>query len=90
MILICSWSCSQAKYRVSLEFPKNTIFFHHLLLFIHFFGQRLFDENLRAVDEGISKVVALFEGLFPDGKTSFIVTADHGMSNKGDNKNYNR
>lgn len=43
----------------------------------------LFDTNLREVDNGISKIVALFNDRFPDGKTAFIATADHGMSNKG-------
>lgn len=43
----------------------------------------LFDENLKEVDLGISKVFALVNGLFTDGKTAYVFTADHGMSNKG-------
>lgn len=44
---------------------------------------RLFDENLKEVDKGIEKTVAQFNELFPDGRTAFIFTSDHGMSNKG-------
>lgn len=47
------------------------------------FHIRLFDDNLKEVDKGIAKTVALFKGLFPDEKTAFIFTSDHGMSNKG-------
>lgn len=43
----------------------------------------LFDDNLREVDKGIGKIFALFNGLFTDGKTAYIFTSDHGMSNKG-------
>lgn len=35
------------------------------------------------MDKGIAKIVALFNGLFTDGKTAFIFTSDHGMTNKG-------
>lgn len=44
---------------------------------------RLFDINLSEVDKGIEKIVTLFNERFTDGKTAFIFTADHGMSNKG-------
>lgn len=62
------------------------IFF--LLIFVFYsclrkFVIRLFDTNLREVDNGISKIVALFNERFPDGKTAFVVSSDHGMSNKG-------
>jgi len=41
-------------------------------------------ENVRVVDEGVRKVEAAFAEKFGnDGKTAFIFTADHGMSNKG-------
>lgn len=45
----------------------------------------LFDDNLREVDRGVSNVYALFDGLFPDERTAYIFTADHGMTNKGKN-----
>lgn len=45
--------------------------------------RRLFDINLIEVDKGVSKIVALFNERFTDGKTAFVFTADHGMSNKG-------
>lgn len=52
---------------------------------LHISFHSLFDENLQEVDKGIAKIVALFNGLFTDGKTAFIFTSDHGMSNKGIN-----
>ncbi|XP_055319471.1 GPI ethanolamine phosphate transferase 1 [Sitodiplosis mosellana] len=67
---------------------NHTVFFLHLLGLdtaghVHKPNTVLFDTNLREVDEGISKIVALFNDRFPDGKTAFVFTADHGMSNKG-------
>lgn len=35
------------------------------------------------VDDGIKNVTKLFRQIFDDEKTAFIVTADHGMSNRG-------
>lgn len=43
----------------------------------------MFDENLRIVDEGIKNVTNLINQIFIDGKTAFVLSADHGMSNKG-------
>lgn len=41
-------------------------------------------ENIRIVDEGVRRVEAAFVERFgDDGKTAFVFTADHGMSNKG-------
>ncbi|XP_031622436.1 GPI ethanolamine phosphate transferase 1 isoform X2 [Contarinia nasturtii] len=67
---------------------KHTVFFLHLLGLdtaghVHKPNTELFDENLKEVDKGISKIVSLFNGLFSDGKTAFIFTSDHGMTNKG-------
>lgn len=54
-----------------------------LVNFRSFSRSSLFDDNLREVDRGISNVYALINGLFPDERTAFIFTSDHGMSNKG-------
>jgi len=41
-------------------------------------------DNLKIVDDGVKRVEAAFAEAFEDdGKTAFIFTADHGMSNKG-------
>lgn len=66
----------------------RVVFFLHLLGLdtaghVHKPNTDLFDENLREVDAGVSKIFELFNDLFPDKKTAFVFTADHGMSNKG-------
>lgn len=38
---------------------------------------------MKIVDAGIKNVTKLFRDIFGDEKTAFIVTADHGMSNRG-------
>lgn len=44
---------------------------------------RLFIDNLIAVDQGIERIAKLFGQVFPDDRTAFIVTADHGMTDRG-------
>jgi predicted AlkP superfamily pyrophosphatase or phosphodiesterase len=39
--------------------------------------------NVKVVDEGIRRSEALLEAFFNDGRTAYVFTADHGMSNKG-------
>lgn len=39
--------------------------------------------NIRIVDEGLRNLSTLWERVFPDDRTAFLFTADHGMSNKG-------
>ena len=40
--------------------------------------------NIKVVDDGIRKVVKLIEEYYRhDGKTAYVFTADHGMSNRG-------
>lgn len=43
----------------------------------------LFDENLKIVDDGVKNITELFNEMFNDGKTAFVFTSDHGMSNRG-------
>lgn len=50
---------------------------------INVFFRSLFDENLRIVDDGIKNITNLVNQIFSDGKTAFVVSSDHGMSNKG-------
>jgi len=44
---------------------------------------RQYLENIRVVDKGIERITAIFEDVFDDGKTAYIFTADHGMTNWG-------
>ncbi|KAI9678233.1 MAG: Glycosyl phosphatidyl inositol anchor synthesis [Caeruleum heppii] len=39
--------------------------------------------NIKVVDEGVQKITQLVENFYADGKTSFVFTADHGMSDMG-------
>jgi phosphatidylinositol glycan class N len=40
-------------------------------------------DNIRVVDEGLEKIEKLMNDFYKDDKTAFIVTADHGMSDRG-------
>ena len=40
-------------------------------------------ENIHKVDSAIEYIVQRMEELFPDGRTAYVMTADHGMSDKG-------
>lgn len=44
---------------------------------------RLFFENLKVTDNGIFEMYQLFKEQFDDGETAFILTSDHGMTDKG-------
>jgi phosphatidylinositol glycan class N len=39
--------------------------------------------NIKVVDEGIKEITKLIEEFYNDGKTAFVFTADHGMSDWG-------
>lgn len=41
------------------------------------------------MDKGIANIADLFNQFYPDGRTAFIFTADHGMSNKGEHDKQN-
>lgn len=66
----------------------GVVFFLHLLGLdtaghVHKPNSRLFDENLVAVDRGVAATVRLLDELFDDGRTAFVFTADHGMTDAG-------
>uniref|UniRef100_A0A7E4VRC3 GPI ethanolamine phosphate transferase 1 n=1 Tax=Panagrellus redivivus TaxID=6233 RepID=A0A7E4VRC3_PANRE len=71
--------------------PKTAdrqIFFLHLLgLDTNGHGHKPRSEeylsNIATVDAGIAEMVALFKKVFPDDSTSFVFTADHGMTDWG-------
>ncbi|KAJ5807112.1 glycosyl phosphatidyl inositol anchor synthesis [Penicillium riverlandense] len=39
--------------------------------------------NIKIVDKGVQSVTKLVQDFYGDGKTAFVFTADHGMSDKG-------
>jgi len=51
--------------------------------------QRQYLENIKVVDKGIERITEMFEDVFDnDGKTAYVFTADHGMTNWGKIKFY--
>ncbi|CAG8567590.1 14753_t:CDS:2, partial [Acaulospora colombiana] len=66
-----------------------------IVIFLHLLGldtnghaygphSKEYINNIKVVDEGIRKTVKLLEDFYGnDGKTAYIFTADHGMSNRG-------
>ena len=76
------------KTLVDLLSGDKIIFFLHLLGIDsqgHVFRphSREYSNTIRLVDEGIKQISSIFEDYFNDTKTSFVFTADHGMSSKG-------
>ncbi|XP_053876061.1 GPI ethanolamine phosphate transferase 1 isoform X2 [Malaclemys terrapin pileata] len=66
-----------------------------IVLFLHLLGidtnghahrpnSREYKDNIRKVDEGINDIVSMLEDFYGnDGKTAFILTSDHGMTDWG-------
>lgn len=65
-----------------------------LVVFLHLLGcdtnghahrpfSPVYLNNIKVVDDGIKETVRLMEDFFPDQRTAYIFTADHGMSDKG-------
>ncbi|KAM4689575.1 GPI ethanolamine phosphate transferase 1 [Discoglossus pictus] len=47
-------------------------------------GSREYKENVKSVDEGVKEMVSLIEDFYGnDGKTAFVFTSDHGMTDWG-------
>lgn len=57
------------------------------ILFLNYvnYNYRLFNDNVLAVDQGIQRVVQLVESHFADSRTAYVFTADHGMTDAGNN-----
>lgn len=71
-----------------LRGEEKTVIFLHLLGLdtaghIHKPNSKHFDENLVYVDGKIREVYENMERIFPDKLTSYVFTADHGMSDRG-------
>lgn len=48
-----------------------------------YFDCRQYLANIKSVDEGVEKMVNLFEKFYDDGRTSYVFTSDHGMGDWG-------
>ena len=59
--------------------PSSALYFPVLTL-----SYREYFENIRIVDRGIEELISEIDKYFDhDGKTSYILTSDHGMTNWG-------
>lgn len=46
---------------------------------------REYKENIKKVDEGVQEIASMIENFYGnDGKTAFILTSDHGMTDWGE------
>jgi phosphatidylinositol glycan class N len=53
-------------------------------LFFVFFVNREYKDNIKKVDDGVKEIVSIFKHFYgDDGKTAFIFTSDHGMTDWG-------
>ncbi|KAL8951079.1 MAG: hypothetical protein Q9222_002919 [Ikaeria aurantiellina] len=70
-----------------LRKDKNIFFLHLLGLDTTGHAYRPYSKeylhNIKIVDKGVKEITALIEDFYADGKTAFVFTADHGMSDWG-------
>lgn len=70
-----------------LRKDKNVFFLHLLGLDTTGHSHRPYSwqylHNLQIVDKGVQEITELIEQFYDDGKTAFVFTADHGMSDWG-------
>lgn len=67
---------------------EKTVFFLHLLGLdttghAHRPYSKQYLHNIKIVDQGVQEITELMEEFYADGKTAFVFTADHGMSDWG-------
>uniref|UniRef100_A0A8C6ZJT4 GPI ethanolamine phosphate transferase 1 n=1 Tax=Nothoprocta perdicaria TaxID=30464 RepID=A0A8C6ZJT4_NOTPE len=82
---------NESKYTWSWGSPDILPMFSHLdsnivflLLFFILFFYREYKENIKKVDEGVKEIASMLENFYGnDGKTAFILTSDHGMTDWG-------
>ncbi|XP_034478994.1 GPI ethanolamine phosphate transferase 1 [Drosophila innubila] len=71
-----------------LRHAKKVVFFLHLLGLdtaghVHKPDTPLFLENLQFTEHGIWQIYQRFEEVFPDKRTAYLLTSDHGMTDSG-------
>ncbi len=71
----------------ALRQDKNVFFLHLLGLDTTGHAYRPYSKeylhNIKVVDQGVKEITKLVEDFYADGKTAFVFTADHGMSDWG-------
>ncbi|KAL9607127.1 MAG: hypothetical protein Q9167_007932, partial [Letrouitia subvulpina] len=80
-------AAKNATLDASLREDKNIFFLHLLGLDTTGHAYRPYSKeylhNIKAVDQGVKEITKLIEDFYGDGKTAFVFTADHGMSDWG-------
>jgi GPI ethanolamine phosphate transferase 1 len=80
-------AATNATLDAALRQDKLVFFLHLLGLDTNGHGYRPYSReylyNIKVVDEGVQEITKLIEDFYNDGKTSFVFTADHGMSDWG-------
>jgi phosphatidylinositol glycan class N len=80
-------AATNATLDAALRQDKLVFFLHLLGLDTNGHSYRPYSKeylnNIKVVDEGVQEITKLIEDFYNDGKTSFVFTADHGMSDWG-------